>query len=71
MKENKVDLNIRRDILCVWFGRNNSVKDVNSPKTDLKIQLNFNKILSKNYFLEINKLNLKFILKDNRIAKQF
>lgn len=71
MKENKVDVSMQRDILCVWFGRINSVKDVNSPKTDLKIQLNVNKILSKIYFLEINKLNLKFILKDNRIAKQF
>lgn len=64
MKEIKVDLSIQRDILCVWFGRVNSVKDVNSTKTDLKIQLNFNKIPSMFYFLEINKLNLKFISKD-------
>lgn len=65
---------MERYAMCiVWFERVNSVKDVNSPKTDLKIQLNFNKIPSKIYFLEINKLNLKFILKDkdNRIAKQF
>ena len=61
MKEIKVDLSKWRDILCVWFGKFGFVKGVNSPKTDLKSQLNSNKIPTK-FFVEINKLNkIKFI----------
>lgn len=47
MKEIKVDLSKWRDTLCVWFGKSDVVKGVKSPQTDLKIQLNFNKIPSK------------------------
>lgn len=61
MKEIKVDLSKWKDILYLWYGRFSIVKDVSSPKTDLKIQQNFNKNISKIYFVEINKLNLKFI----------
>lgn len=38
MKEIKVDLSKWKDILYFWYGQFSVVKNVSSPKTDLKTQ---------------------------------
>lgn len=58
---------MERHVLTDWKTQHR--KDVNSPQIYFQMQHNINQNASRNFFIDIGKLNLKLRSKATRIAK--